>query len=70
MEALGVVWLPQVEQDIDDGVGAHQPPPQLARCPLTLEFLPKHGEEHGEVDWARCFLYHLIDLLVFHIQSP
>lgn len=57
-------------QDIGDGVGATIPPPQLPECPLTLEFLAKHGEEHGEVDWTRCLLYHLIDLLIFHVQAP
>lgn len=60
----------QMGQNTGHGVGAH-PAPLPAPCvPLTLEFLPKHSEEHGEVDGAGCLLYHLINLLVFHIQAP
>ena len=37
---------------------------------LTLELLPKHGEEDGEVNGAARLLDHGVQLLVLHVQAP
>lgn len=37
---------------------------------LTIEFLPKKSQEHGEVDGALPLVQHLIQLLVFDIKFP
>lgn len=50
--------------------GARLPsPPERRGASLTLQLLPKHGQEDSEVDGSRRLLHHGFQLLVLHIDA-
>lgn len=38
-------------------------------CVDTFQLLTEHGEEDCKVDWARSLFEHVVNLLLFHIET-
>ena len=77
----GATPCPQLGCASVQGTWAHGTPPTHAHSPipfsgspppgasLTLQLLPKHGQEDGEVDGPRGLLHHGLQLLVLYVDA-